>query len=50
MRSGDGGRRRRSDRCAGVFPKERRFEGIAGLKKELLRQPDRFIQPWPSGC
>jgi hypothetical protein len=29
--------------ASGVFPEGTRFEGIAGLKKELLRQPDRFI-------
>jgi hypothetical protein len=29
--------------ASGVFPEGTKFEGIAGLKKELLRQPGQFI-------
>jgi len=29
--------------ASGVFPEGTRFEGIAGLKKELLRQPNQFV-------
>jgi mono/diheme cytochrome c family protein len=29
--------------ASGVFPEGTRFEGIAGLKKELLRQPEQFV-------
>ena len=29
--------------ATGVFPEGTKFEGIAGLKKELLRQPEQFV-------
>jgi len=29
--------------ATGVFPEGTKFEGIPGLKKELLRQPDQFV-------
>jgi mono/diheme cytochrome c family protein len=29
--------------ASGVFPDGKAFDGIAGLKKELLRQPDQFV-------
>jgi hypothetical protein len=29
--------------ASGVFPDGTRFEGMAGLKQELLRQPDQFV-------
>jgi Protein of unknown function (DUF1585) len=28
---------------SGVLPDGRKFEGVAGLKKELLRNPDQFV-------
>ena len=28
---------------SGVLPDGTRFEGVAGLKKELLRHPDQFV-------
>ncbi len=29
--------------ASGVFPEGSKFEGIAGLKKELMRQPEQFV-------
>jgi hypothetical protein len=29
--------------ATGMFPEGTKFEGIAGLKRELLRQPDQFV-------
>ena len=29
--------------ASGVFPDGTKFDGIAGLKKELLRQPEQFV-------
>jgi hypothetical protein len=29
--------------ASGVFPEGTRFEGIAGLKQELLRHPEQFV-------
>jgi mono/diheme cytochrome c family protein len=29
--------------ATGVFPEGTKFEGVAGLKKELLRQPEQFV-------
>ena len=29
--------------ASGVFPEGTKFEGISGLKKELLRQPEQFV-------
>ena len=36
--------------ASGGLPSGAAFEGVAGLKKALLRRPDVFVPPSPRNC